>query len=106
MQSLKKSQAFKDVYNHRRSVANRLLVLYIKENELGQNRLGVSVSKKVGSAVVRNRVKRLIKENFRQMPVADSVGYDLVVVARAPAAEADFYEIGESLANLLARQKI
>jgi len=104
MESLKKSQLFKQVYNHRRSVANRLLVLYIYQNDIGFNRLGVSVSKKVGCAVVRNRIKRLVKENFRS--ISTSIGYDMVVVARPAAAEADFYQIGKSLSNLLNRHKI
>jgi len=104
MESLKKSQLFKQVYNHRRSVANRLLVLYIYENDIGFNRLGVSVSKKVGGAVVRNRVKRLIKENLRTKEIL--AGHDMVVVVRPAAAEADFYEIGKSLSNLLDRHKI
>jgi len=104
MESLKKSQLFKQVYNHRRSVANRLLVLYICQNDIGFNRLGVSVSKKVGGAVVRNRIKRLIKENLRLISV--STGYDLVVVVRPTAAEANFHQIGKSLLNLLDRHKV
>ena len=104
MESLKKSQLFKRVYNHRRSVANRLLVLYIYKNGIDFNRLGVSVSKKVGGAVVRNRIKRLIKENLRLISV--SPGYDMVVVVRPAAAEADFHQIGKSLSNLLDRHKI
>jgi len=104
MESLKKSQLFKQVYNHRRSAANRLLVLYIYKNDVGFNRFGVSVSKKVGCAVVRNRVKRLIKENLRLISV--SAGYDMVVVVRPAAAEADFYQIGKSLSNLLDRHAI
>ena len=78
--------------------------MYVLKNELGLNRLGVSASKKVGCAVVRNRVRRLIKENMRlkQLPL----GYDMVVVVRAAAADADFYQIKDSLNNLLDRHKI
>jgi len=104
MEALRKSQLFKQVYNHRRSVANRLLVLYIYQNDVGFNRFGISVSRKVGCAVVRNRVKRLIKENFRLMKILE--GHDLVVVVRPVAAKADFYQIEKSLLNLLDRHKL
>ena len=104
MEALRKSQLFKQVYNHRRSVANRLLVLYIYQNDVGFNRFGISVSRKVGCAVVRNRVKRLIKENFRLMKILE--GHDLVVVVRPAAAKADFYQIEKSLLNLLDRHKL
>jgi len=87
-------------------MANRLLVLYVRENNLGLNRLGISISKKVGGAVTRNRIKRLIKEQIRALQKNLALGYDLVFIARAPAADASFADIGKSLSNLLARQKI
>ena len=85
-------------------MANRLLVLYVRENELDVSRLGISISRKVGKAVVRNRIRRLIKEQARLFCVKN--GYDLVIVARAAANGADFRQIGESLRNLLDRQKV
>ena len=110
MESLKKNQEFKKVYNHRRSMANRLLVLYIKKNDQGINRFGVSISRKVGKAVTRNRIKRLIKEQIRLQEKELSVGYDMVIVVRKVAAELPkevaFNEIGLALFGLFAKQKI
>jgi len=110
MESLKKNQAFREVYNHRRSVANRLLVLYIKKNDMNVNRLGISISRKVGKAVVRNRIKRLIKEQIRLCEKELVLGYDLVIIVRAGAAALPravaFKQIGESLVHLLDKQRI
>jgi ribonuclease P protein component len=105
VESLKKNRDFKQVYNHRRSTANRLLVLYVKKNDLPVSRLGVSVSRKVGTAVVRNRIKRIIKEHIRLQSVLP--GCDLVIVVR-PAIPKDvsFKQIGQSLLDLLDRQKV
>ena len=63
--SLKKNQDFKFVYNQGKSLANKYLVIYILENGLNENRLGISVSKKVGNSVVRHHVTRLVREAYR-----------------------------------------
>ncbi|MCL2399628.1 MAG: ribonuclease P protein component [Defluviitaleaceae bacterium] len=110
MESIKKTCRFKKVYNHRRSVANRLLVLYIKKNGMENNFLGISISRKVGKAVVRNRIKRLIKEQIRLQEEALVRGYDLVIVVRAAAGDLqkdeDYKQIGRALLNLLDRQSL
>ena len=106
MESLKKSRDFKQVYNQKRSLANRLLVLYVKENESEVNRLGVSISRKVGCAVVRNRIKRLIKESYRANEKTLVMGYDLVIVVRPAAAHENFEQIGKSLWDLLKRNNL
>ena len=110
MESIKKTYRFKEVYNHRRSVANRLLVLYVRNNGMNNNCLGVSISRKVGKAVVRNRIKRIIKEQIRLKEKELVCGYDLVVVVRAAAGSLqkgeDYKKISESLQQLLDRQKI
>lgn len=105
-ESIKESLTFKQVYNHRQSVANQLLVMYVKENNLPLSRLGISISRKVGNAVIRNRVKRLVKEQLRLNKGKIAPGYDLVVVVRAGAAGANFLQIGQSLFNLLNRQRL
>ena len=70
--------------------------MYVKENGLGMNRIGISVSKRVGNSVVRHRVKRLIKESYRLHENVFNSGLDMVIVARERTREADFYEIEKS----------
>ena len=106
MESLKKNREFKQIYSRRRSVANHLLVLYVQDNGLQKNRLGVSISRKVGCAVVRNRIKRQIKEYLRIHKEYILTGYDLVVVVRTASAKAGFDQIGRSLYSLLVRHNM
>lgn len=100
MQSLKKNQDFKNVYDNGRSYANRELVLYVCGNGQQYNRLGISVSKKVGNSVIRHRVKRLIRENYRLHEDGFNSGLDLAVIARISAADADYDRIGRALLHL------
>ncbi len=80
---LKKNQDFKVVYQNGTSYANRLLVMYVLKNQHMKNRLGISVSKKVGNSVVRHRLTRLIRESYRLNETDFDSNLDIVVVARA-----------------------
>ncbi|MDD6308166.1 MAG: ribonuclease P protein component [Clostridia bacterium] len=99
--SITKNHEFRSLYYKGGSKASGLLVVYFRKNRYGQNRLGITVSKKVGNAVVRNRVRRLIKENYRLLEMQIADGYDIVIVARLRMVEADFHAIGASLSGLL-----
>ncbi|MGL4798188.1 MAG: ribonuclease P protein component [Cellulosilyticaceae bacterium] len=106
-ESLKKTPEFRTVYRRGKSVANRYLVLYKYKNQQPFNRLGVSVSKKVGKSVIRSRVTRLIKESFRlQEEYIEQPGWDFVIVARTNAKGATYQEVSEALEQLLKQQKI
>ncbi len=99
-ESLKKNADFRVVYNKGDSRANRLLVLYVLKNGLEENRLGISVSKKVGNSVVRHRITRLIRESYRLHEEMFNRGLDIVVIARANAKNASYWEIEKSLLHL------
>ena len=81
---LRKPAEFQRVYDRRRSVANALLIVYACPNNLPYLRLGLSVSKKNGCAVKRNRLKRLYREAFRLTKLSMPVGYDLILIPRKP----------------------
>jgi ribonuclease P protein component len=105
---LSRSAEFERVYRQGRSVANRQLVLYTFPNASTERpRLGLSVSRKVGGAVERNKVKRLLREAFAQAENDLLAGQDVVVVARPPAGELADREglagMDASLAELIAK---
>ncbi|PHV70622.1 ribonuclease P protein component [Sporanaerobium hydrogeniformans] len=105
-ESLKKNFEFRVVYKKGRSFANRYLVLYKYRNNKGINRLGISVSKKVGNSVVRSRVTRLVRESYRlNEEIINKDGWDFVIVARSAANGATYQEISSSLLCLLKQHK-
>lgn len=105
-ESLKKNHQFQSVYKNGKSYADKYLVMYVMENSAGRNRIGISVSKKVGNSVVRHRVKRLVHENYRLQEAVFNSGLDIVVVARQRTASADYYQIEKSLLHLAKLHRI
>ena len=98
--SLKKTKDFSRVYNKGKSLADHNLVLYICDNDSDTNRLGISVSKKVGNSVVRHHLTRLIRESYRLNEEMFNSGLDIVVVVREAAASATYEERQKSLLHL------
>lgn len=80
-----------------------MLVLYYLKNNLPYNRIGFTVSKKMGKAVVRNKIKRRIKESYRLNEHKFKIGYDFVIVSRARAAIASYLDIEKSLLKLFSK---
>lgn len=100
--SLKKNSEFQKVYRKGTSQANRYLVMYVLENHDRhmENRLGISVSKKVGNSVVRHHLTRLVRESYRLNEEQFKPGYDLVVIVRPSAKEKGYHEIESALLHL------
>ena len=105
-ESLKKNREFQFVYQNGKSYGNRYLVMYYLENGKIGNRLGISVSKKVGNSVIRHRVVRLIKESYRLNENKFVGGVDMIVIARPGAKEKSFFEIESALLHLARKQKM
>jgi ribonuclease P protein component len=104
---LAKREDFNKVYRYGKSAANHQFVLYVlPQPKLDHFRLGVSVSKKVGNAVVRNRIRRLIKEIVRLKKEQWMTGYDYILIARKPAAEMDFQAMEKSIFHVYRKASI
>ncbi len=99
-ESLKKNRDFVYVYKNGRSKVNRYLIMYISENHQSINRLGISVSKKVGNSVVRHHLTRLIRESYRLQEEMFQTGWDIVVVARGSAKDISYHEVESALMHL------
>ena len=104
--SLKKNRDFQNVYKKGTSFANSYLVMYILENGLQENRIGISVSKKVGNSVVRHHLPRLIRESCRLSEEHFRCGIDIVVIARTSAKGRNYHEIESALIHLGKLHKI
>lgn len=99
-ESLKKNRDFQVVYRQGKSYANKYLVMYVLENQSDKNRIGISVSKKVGNSVVRHHLTRLIRESYRLSEEHFQNGYDIVIIARASAKEKKYQDIESALIHL------
>ena len=97
--SLKLNHIFQRLY-HSKGVADGYLVLYARRNRTGTNRVGITVGKKLGKAHIRNRTRRRIREVYRLNEEAFLPGWDIVVVARSKAVDAEFDRLTRSYLNL------
>lgn len=97
--ALKLNHIFRRLY-HTPAFANGYLVLYAQKNRTGQNRVGITVSKKLGKAVVRNRVRRRLREVYRLNEDRFLPGWDIVVVARSRSIGASFGKLTKAYLSL------
>ncbi|WP_314117620.1 ribonuclease P protein component [Peptostreptococcus stomatis] len=104
---IKKDSDFRKVYQRGKSLADRNLVIYTMKNKFDKSRIGISISKKVGKAHERNRIRRCIKEAYR-LNIDDKVlgGYDLVFIARINAADKEYRELEKSLKYICKKANI
>jgi ribonuclease P protein component len=103
---LRKNYEFKFVYGKGKVYSNNILVLYIIENNADYNRVGFSVSKKVGKSVIRNKVRRKIKECYRLNSSNIKKGYNMVFVSRVRAKDANYNEIDKAMLSLFRKCQI
>lgn len=99
-ESLKNTHEFQNVYKNGKYYANKYLVMYVLENDLSINRVGISVSKKVGNSVVRHRLTRLVRESYRLHEEIFNSGLDIVVVVRKDAALMTYAKIESAFLHL------
>jgi ribonuclease P protein component len=100
-QRIKKNKEFQRVFKKGKSFANRQFIVYVLKSDQPEFRLGLSVSKKVGNAVTRNRVKRYIRQTFLEIKEDVMPNADYVIIARQQAADLDFHESRKSLEHIL-----
>jgi len=98
--TLKKNHEFKRLYNKGKSVASFCLVVYCKRNGRAENRIGFTISKKIGNAVQRNKIRRRLKEIYRLNEDKLVSGYDIVLVARTKSRYISYFELESSVLAL------
>lgn len=99
--SIKLNRDFKRLYYKGGCVGSDILVIYYRKNSLKCNRLGITVGKKIGGAVERNRAKRLIRESYRLIEDEVAKSYDIVIVCRSKIADASFKTVSGTMWRLL-----
>ena len=103
--TLKKNHEFRRLYAKGRSAVTPTLVVYFRRSNSGANRVGFTVTVKLGHAVVRNRVRRRLKEIARLRPELFAGKRDYIIIARASAADSDYRELERDLERLLRKIK-
>lgn len=104
--SLKKNHEFRRLYNKGKNTASQFVAVYSMKNGKNINRLGITVSAKIGGAVQRNRIRRRLKEIYRINEQRIISGYDIVIVARMRCVDSDYKELETSLTGVLKRMSL
>ncbi|MFG6113610.1 ribonuclease P protein component [Halobacillus sp. MO56] len=104
---IKKNEEFQQVFKKGKSFANRQLVIYyLKKEDQNHFRIGLSVSKRIGVAVVRNQIKRYLRQAFHELEDNIDPRYDLIIIARKPTKDMDFHQMKKSLTHVLSKSKL
>lgn len=104
--SLTENKQFLRLYKKGKYYVGKFIVLYVSQNKMNINRIGITVSKKIGKSVKRNKVRRLIRENYRLYEGYIKSGFDCVFVARESDRLPDFWEIRKEMKFLLRKLEI
>ncbi|MCL2842437.1 MAG: ribonuclease P protein component [Oscillospiraceae bacterium] len=99
--SIKQNYEFRRVYNNGKSVATGLIAVYCRKNRRGMSRLGITVGTKVGKAVVRNKVRRRLREIYRHCESSIRRGQDIVIVARVKSRYAAYSELERDFCRMM-----
>lgn len=98
--TLKENHEFRRLYQKGASAVSGCMVVYCRKNKLGHNRLGITVSVKLGHAVVRNRARRRLREVYRLHNPELKQGYDIILVARTRTVKASWQELNDTFVKL------
>lgn len=104
--SVREDRRFREIRQRGRSVANDLLVLCVLANDLPYSRFGFAVSSRIGNAVVRNRIKRRLREIMRLRMATIRPGCDIILIARKPIRSAEYHQLETACARLLRRAQL
>jgi len=105
LQKLRNSQQFRRVYEQGQKFHTPFFSAFILKNDIGEQRIGITVTRKIGCAVIRNRCKRRLREIIRtyQFEGLNSTGFDLVVNVKSGLAEADYRKLQEAFSRVMER---
>ena len=101
LEMIRSAVDFQQIQGQSRTRAHPTLLVRYRRNELGRTRFGISTGRRVGSAVVRNRIRRRLREVLRRLSTRIDLGWDILLVARVPAAEASQAQLEEIISRLM-----
>ena len=106
MITVKKYFDFKKAYDKGKSFGNRNLILYVRKNNLDYSRMGITISKKTGKAVIRNKIKRQMKEIYRNYESNIKEGYDLIFIVRRNVPDISFKDLESAFKHIIKISKM
>lgn len=106
MYRLRSNMEFKKVYKNGKNYWNRNLILYVKKNDLGYSRVGYSITKKIGNSVVRNKIRRQMKEIYRLKFNLIKSNYDLIFIPKKNVVDISFKELESAMIHIMKIAKL
>ena len=103
---MRSKKDFTEIYNKGKSLGDRYVVVFHRDNHLDYTRTAFLASKKVGKSVQRNKARRLMKESYRELKEQVQPGKDIIIIARNTIGRAEYSQVKKSLRNALYRGKL